>query len=165
MAASTRRESHGPVIAESSQPMSLQRTLEYTARRQCRSPSLPSDASAEPLHRGASRLIHPSCNVKPNRTHLRAGGATPTTGAQPTPGGANWRRRSVYHRRAGTVNALRRSRGCAPNWWLTASAPRPVNSSTEKEYRWLTMTHRSACFAVELDKSSIASSAPVRVSA
>jgi hypothetical protein len=85
------RESHGPVIAESSQPMSLQRMFEYTARPTVPQPGPePSDASAEP---SASRSITFDPPVLQREAETpdapaEPGGATPTTGAQPTPGGA-----------------------------------------------------------------------------
>ena len=85
------RESHGPVIAESSRTMSLQRMFEYTARPAEPQPGHgPSDASAEP---SASRSITFDPPVLQREAETpdapaEPGGATPTTGAQPTPGGA-----------------------------------------------------------------------------
>ena len=85
------RESHGPVIAESSRTMSLQRMFEYTARPTEPQPGPePSDASAEP---SASRSITFDSPVLQREAETpdapaEPGGTTPTTSLEPTPGGA-----------------------------------------------------------------------------
>ena len=86
------RESHGPVIAESSRTMSLQRMFEYTARPTEPQPGPePSDAPAEPSGIPRSITFDPPVLQREAETPdapAEPGGATPTTGAQPTPGGA-----------------------------------------------------------------------------